>query len=95
MMLFIILGFFDVLAAAFMIAMHLDFLNEWKLALIFAFYLIIKAIIFRKSFLSILDILAGIYFLLIMAGVRTFLVYIFALIMIYKFVVSLMMRGPG
>ncbi|MBU1199410.1 MAG: hypothetical protein KKF46_03605 [Nanoarchaeota archaeon] len=95
MILFIFLGFIDVLAGAFMIATHLNFLNELKIALIFAFYLIMKAVIFRKSFLSILDLLAGIYFLLVMAGVRTFLVYVFALIMIYKFVVSLMMRGPG
>ena len=93
MMMFLVLGFIDVIVGALMLTTHLGFLNEWKLAVIGAGYLIGKGLVFRKSFLSIIDILAGVYFILIMLGVRTFLVYVFLIIMIYKFVTSLMMRG--
>ncbi|MBW2990302.1 hypothetical protein KY348_01210 [Candidatus Woesearchaeota archaeon] len=93
MIMFLLLGFVDVIVGALMLSTHLGFLNEWKLAVIGAAYLIGKGLVFRKSFLSILDILAGIYFILIMLGVRTFMVYVFLIIMIYKLVVSLMMRG--
>lgn len=93
MVMFILLGFIDVIVGALMLATHLGLLHEWRIAIMGAIYLIAKAIALRKSFLSVLDILAGIYFILMMLGVRTFLVYVFLLIMIYKFVVSLMMRG--
>jgi len=93
MVMFILLGFIDVIVGALMLATHLGLLHEWRIAFMGAIYLIAKAIALRKSFLSVLDILAGIYFILMMLGVRTFLVYVFLLIMIYKFVVSLMMRG--
>ena len=90
---FILLGFIDVVVGALMLATHLGMLHEWRIAIMGSIYLIAKAIAMRGSFLSLLDILAGIYFILMMLGVRTFLVYVFLLIMIYKFVVSLMMRG--
>lgn len=93
MVMFLILGFIDVIVGALMLVTHLGFLHEWRLAVMATAYLIGKGVIFRKSFLSIIDILAGIYFILIMLGVRTFLVYVFVIIMIYKFVTSLMMRG--
>lgn len=93
MVMFILLGFIDVIVGALMLATHLGLVHEWRFAIMGAIYLIAKAIAMRGSFLSVLDILAGIYFILIMIGLRTFLVYVFMLIMIYKFVVSLMMRG--
>lgn len=93
MLMFMLLGFVDVLVGALMLATHLGYLFNWQLAIIGSAYLIGKGLVLRKSFLSIVDILAGIYFILIMTGVRTFLVYVFMLVMIYKFVTSLMMRG--
>ena len=93
MVMFILLGFVDVVVGALMLVTHLGFLHEWRLAIISTAYLIGKSIVLRGSFLSILDILAGVYFILIMLGVRTFLVYVFVIIMIYKFVTSLIMRG--
>lgn len=93
MVVFLLLGFIDVVVGVLMLATHVGFLHEWRLAIMAAVYLIAKSLIFRKSFLSILDILAAIYFILIMIGVRTFLVYVFLIVMIYKFVTSLMMRG--
>lgn len=95
MVMFILLGFIDVVIGTFMLTTHMGFLNEWKLAAMGAAYLIGKGIVLRGSFLSMIDILAGVYFILIMLGVRTFLVYVFLIIMIYKFVTSLMMRGQG
>jgi len=93
MVVFILLGFLDVIVAGLMIATHLGFLHEWRAVIISAVYLIGKSIFLRGSFLNLLDILAAIYFVLIMLGVRTFLVYLFALYMAYKLVTSLMMRG--
>jgi hypothetical protein len=58
-----------------------------------AVYLAGKGIIMSGSFLSILDKIIGIYFILIMLGVRTILVYAFALVLMYKFITSLIMRG--
>ena len=95
MVMFLLLGFVDVVVGALMLATHLGFLYEWRLAVIAVAYLVGKSIILRGSFLSIIDILAAIYFILIMLGVRTFLVYVFLIIMIYKFVTSLIMRGQG
>lgn len=93
MVLFILLGFVDVIVGALMLATHLNFLHEWRLAIMGSIYLIAKSLVLRGSLLSVLDILAGIYFILIMLGVRTFLVYVFLIILIYKFAISLIMRG--
>ena len=93
MVMFLLLGFVDIVVGALMLATHLGFLHEWRFAVMASVYLIGKGIVLRGSFLSVLDILAGIYFILIMLGVRTFLVYVFLIIMIYKFVTSLIMRG--
>ncbi len=93
MVMFILLGFIDVLIAALMITTHLGLLHEWRLTIMIAAYLIGKGIIFRGDFFSVLDILASIYFILIMLGVRTILVYAFALVLAYKFITSLIMRG--
>jgi len=93
MVMFLLLGFIDVVVGALMLSTHLGLLHDWRLTIISATYLIGKGIVLRGSFLSILDILIGIYFILVMLGVRTFLVYVFIIILIYKFVISLMMRG--
>jgi hypothetical protein len=93
MVMFILLGFIDVLIAALMITTHLGLLHEWRLAIMSAAYLIGKGIIFRGDFLSVLDMLAAVYFILIMLGVRTILVYAFALLLAYKFITSLIMSG--
>ena len=92
---FLILGFVDLIVGVLMLATHLGLFHEWRIAIAGAAYLIAKGIILPRSILSILDILAGIYFILIMIGVRTFLVYAFALVLAYKFITSLIMRGMG
>jgi hypothetical protein len=93
MIMFLILGFIDVIVGALMISTHLGLLHEWRIAIMCAAYLFVKGAIFLKDFLSVLDIITGIYFILIMLGVRTIFVYGFALIFVYKFITSLIMRG--
>ncbi len=87
------MGLLDLLFAGLMLATHFGWLHSWRFAFMGAAYLIGKGILFRGSFLSVLDVAAGIYFILIMLGVHTSLVYFFLAIMIYKFVVSLIFRG--
>ena len=93
MIMFLILGFIDVIIGALMITTHLSLLHEWRIAIMGAAYLIGKGAVLHGSFLSILDILAGVYFILIMLGVRIVLVYVFVLVFVYKFITSLIMRG--
>ncbi|HJX05241.1 MAG TPA: hypothetical protein VJ461_00865 [Candidatus Nanoarchaeia archaeon] len=95
MVFFLLLGFMDMLVAALMLATHFGFLNEWKIAIMSAVYLIGKGLMLRGSVLSSVDIAAGVYFILMMLGLRTFLVYVFAIFLCYKFVTSLIMRGWG
>jgi len=93
MVFFIILGFIDLLFAGMMLATHLGAIHSWRFALMGAVYWIGKSILLHGSFLSVLDFAAGVYFILVMVGVRTAVVYFFLGIMIYKFVASLIMRG--
>jgi hypothetical protein len=93
MVFFIILGFIDLLMAGLMLATHLGALHSWRFALMGMAYWIGKSILLRGSFLSVLDFAAGVYFLLVMLGVHTSLVYFFLGVMIYKFITSLILRG--
>jgi hypothetical protein len=95
MVFFLFLGLLDALVAALMLATHFGLLQEWRIVFMGAAYLIGKGFLLRGSFLSVMDILAGIYFILIMLGVKTFLVYVFAIFLCYKFITSLLMRGWG
>jgi hypothetical protein len=95
MIFFILLGFVDTIIAALMLATHWGLLHEWRIAIMSFVYLLGKSIVMRGSFLNFLDIMAGIYFILIMLGVRTIFVYAFALVLAYKLMASLIMRGMG
>ena len=95
MVMFILLGLIDVLSAAVMLSLHFGIIDPGRWVIASAVYLIGKALALRGSFLSIIDVAAGVYILLMLLGLRTFLVYVFALIMLYKFVTSLLMRGMG
>lgn len=92
MVFFVLLGFLDVFISVLMLLTHLGLLHRWRFAFMGAAYLIGKGFLFRGSFLSFIDIAAGIYFILIMFGLKTFLVYVFLAIMVYKLIASLVMR---
>lgn len=95
MIFFILLGLVDTIIGALMLATHLGVLHEWRIAIMSFTYLLGKSLVMRGSLLNYIDILAGIYFILIMLGVRTILVYAFALVLAYKLMASLIMRGMG
>ncbi|MFH0870317.1 MAG: hypothetical protein V1866_04650 [archaeon] len=92
MVFFVLLGIIDVFFAVLMVLTHLGLLHKWRLAFMGAAYLIGKGFLLRGSFLSFIDMAAGVYFILIMFGLKTFLVYVFLAVMIYKFIASLVMR---
>ena len=87
-MLAFLLGLFDVLTGIFMLLLHYD-ATGWRAVFGFAMYMILKGIAFRFEFLSIIDLLMGIYIILMFFGVKTFLVYVFFAYIMYKAVISL------
>ena len=93
MVFYIFLGMLDVTFAVLMLLTHYDVMHSWRVAIGGAIYWMGKSILLRGSFLSVLDFLAGIYFILIMFGLRTALVFLFFIVMIYKLAISLVMRG--
>jgi hypothetical protein len=93
MVIFIFLGALDFVFAVLMLLTHFGVLHSWRMAFVAAVFWMGKSIIFRGSFLSVLDFLSGIYFLLVMLGVQTALIYLFLGLMLYKFIISLALRG--
>jgi hypothetical protein len=93
MVLMLFLGILDVLFAGCMVLTQMGVLHSWRLALMGAFFWVAKGAIFRGSFLSVVDVVAGIYFIFVMLGVSSPITYLFLGIMVYKFVVSLVLRG--
>jgi hypothetical protein len=93
MVFFIFLGLVDVTFALLMLLTHFGVLDSWRIVIAGAGFWMGKAVLFRSSFLSVVDFVAGVYFILVMLGVHTGLVYLFLAIMLYKFFVSLALRG--
>jgi hypothetical protein len=93
MVFFILLGLMDFIFSVLMLLTHFGVLHSWRMALVGAFFWMGKSIMFRGSFLSVLDFLAGLYFIFVMLGLKTSLVFLFLGIMTYKMVVSIVLRG--
>jgi len=81
------MSLFDLLSGIFLLLLHFDFI-PWRAAFGFAMYLIIKGYLFKADFLSMVDLLMGVYMILAMFGIKTFFVYIFFAYVIYKFLIS-------
>ena len=82
------LGFFDFLVAVMLTLGHFDVIGG-RFLIAPAIYLIGKGLLFPKDVASIIDIVAGLYLLLILFfGIHTFLAYIFAAYLMQKFVFS-------
>jgi hypothetical protein len=92
-MLFVLLGILDFTFGMAMILTHAGIIHSWRIGIVAAAFWIIKGILFRGSFLSVVDILAGIYFLLVLIGLHTPLAYLFLGMMTYKMIISLVLRG--
>lgn len=82
-----LLGLMDLLTAIAAVFVQIGFFPPVILKF-FMFYLIIKGVIFIKSFSSIADLLCAGYLIAMMFGVKTFLVYIVALYLFQKAVFS-------
>ena len=77
----------DLIVAINLIAAHFGAFQI--IALFSMIYLIGKGIIFIKDPFSILDIIIGLYFIILLLGIKTFLTWIFFAYLIYKIVVSI------
>ncbi len=83
-----ILGLLDIISSVFLGLSYFGYFKE--VALIFAFYLLIKSIIFIKGFASIVDLITAIVFFLVISGVSGAWVWIFVLWLLQKGVISLL-----
>lgn len=63
-----VLGIMDFLSALALIALHFDFIG-WRIALIFAALLALKAFAFIEDIASIVDLLVVVYFILLIFGI--------------------------
>lgn len=83
-----LLGFMDLLTAVLAVFVHIGFLPGGILKFFIA-YIIIKGLIFFRSFTSILDIACGIYLIMMFFGFKSFIVYLVALYLFQKALVSI------
>lgn len=88
MWLLTLFGIFDGLTLLALLAVHFSLL-PWKLAYIFAAYILFKGFYFLNDFASLVDLAIGIFFILMFLGVRTWVVWLFALYLFQKVLVSI------
>ncbi|NQU78174.1 hypothetical protein HQ545_00225 [Candidatus Woesearchaeota archaeon] len=84
-----LLGAADLLAAIVVILLHYDFLIGWRIGIFFASYLILKGWLLREDINSVMDILCGIYIVILVFGFSTFVSWIIAAYLFQKAVFSL------
>lgn len=84
-------GLFDLLSGVLLLLAHFSegFNTISRMSIGFIMYLFIKAYMFKGDFASFIDFLTGIYFVMILFGIKTFLTYIFALYLFQKAYFSL------
>ena len=82
------MGLLDLAAAGVMLLMQFDSV-PWRIGFIFAIYLIFKAVMFFHDFASILDLVVGVYTLIMLVGFTSFFTYIFAIYLVQKGLFSL------
>ena len=85
-MLIWILNALDFIVAINIVALHFGFLQN--LAIFSIIYLILKGIIFIVDPFSIIDIIIGVYMILLLFGISTFLTWLFLSYLLYKIVIS-------
>ncbi|MBR9675920.1 hypothetical protein GOV05_02835 [Candidatus Woesearchaeota archaeon] len=87
-MLIKIFGLLDLLAATSMLLIHFNVIS-WHLGFGLATYLIIKSLVFRGDFASLLDLLSGVYFIMVLFGIKTLMVYVVLIYLVQKSFLSL------
>ena len=83
-----ILGLLDIISGVFLGLGYFGFFKE--VALVFAFYLLVKSIIFIKGFASIVDLITAVVFFLVIYGINGAWVWIFVLWLLQKGFISLL-----
>ncbi len=83
-----LLGIADLLSALVVVLLHYQIIG-WKTGLLFATYLVIKGIIFRKDITSLIDILSGAYMIVLSFGFSTFITWVIAIYLFQKACFSL------
>lgn len=78
----------DLLTAAVILFLHFSVL-PWNIGVAAAAYMAIKFYLFRGDIASLIDLFVGVYIILLMFGVHTFLAYVFAVYLIQKGVFGL------
>ena len=71
-----IMGAMDFLSAIALILLHYNVIH-FQLGIIFACYLIFKGIIFMGDFASIVDLLCGVYMVLMLFHIHFFMTWVF------------------
>ncbi|MBI4738243.1 hypothetical protein HY772_01550 [Candidatus Woesearchaeota archaeon] len=84
------LGFCDLLTSIVILLLHYQVVwVGWKLALIASAYLFIKGILFRSNLISLVDLFAGLYVIVLFFGGKTVLSFVIAFYLFQKAVLSL------
>jgi len=92
MLLWLLFTVLDFFIAGSVLLTHFGVLDSWRILFSGAVYLIGKGFMFQGSFLSILDIVCGVYLLLMLLGVRSFIDYIVFGYLIYKVLIYFILR---
>lgn len=84
-MIIIIFAILDLIALINVVGLHFDLIPGWRFPMGSVAYLILKAIVFKGEFLSILDAAIGVYmFFMVIFGIHFFIDYIIMAYFVYK-----------
>lgn len=82
-------GVADLLTAIVILLMHYDIFSSWRIGLIFVGYLVIKGLMFRSDFNSIIDIMCGIYMFVMLFGFTSIVTWAVVIYIFQKAIFSL------
>ena len=82
-------GIADLLSAVVVVMLHYDFFITWRIGFLFVAYLLIKGWMFREDINSIMDILCGMYMLVMLFGFTTIISWVVAIYLFQKACFSL------
>ncbi|MEM4259978.1 MAG: hypothetical protein QXG00_01975 [Candidatus Woesearchaeota archaeon] len=84
-MIIIIFVILDLIALINIVGLHFELISDWRFPMASVAYLIIKAIMFKGEFFSVIDALIGIYmFFMVIFGINFFIDYIIMAYFGYK-----------
>ena len=84
-----LMGVLDLVAVIVLVLLHYH-IGTWRITLLFAIYLLIKAFMFRGNIQSYIDGGIGIYMIFLIFGLHSILTFVAAIYLLQKAVFSLM-----